>query len=193
MGLAFLVYYLKLEYYYYIIIGVFFLLANYFFIASYSSRYKVMIEYHDEELISLFSYFQVFISNHIPVYTAFTNLIQYSSDWMKDKITCLLKEIDNDKTVQPFIKFSKHFQNLVFESLCISIYQMIDEGESIEKSNEFTFLFNEVNQSNTTRKKEKKKRSLDILASFPLFGSGIITVTLTLSIVSSIGGMINVF
>ena len=188
-----LIYFLKMEKYYYLIVVVFLLLGDYLFINSYSSRYRVMIYEHDDELIDLFSYFQVFVSNHIPVYAAFSNLMNYSSDWMKEKINQMLKQIDNDKSVQPFINFSKHFQNLVFESLLISIYQMIDEGESLEKNNEFTFLFNEVSQSNARRKLEKKKRSLDILSSFPLFGSGIITVTLTLSIVSSIGGMLNVF
>ena len=193
IGLCALVYFLKLENYYYLIIAVFLLLGDYLFINSYSSRYQVMLFEHDDELVDLFSYFQVFISNHIPVYAAFTNLVNYSSDWMKEKINKMIKQIDNDKTVQPFIDFSKHFQNLIFESLLISIYQMIDEGENLQKNNEFTFLFNEVSQSNNRRKLEKKKRSMDILSSFPLFGSGIITVTLTLSIVSSIGGMINVF
>lgn len=192
-ALCFLIYFLKLENFYYIVVVVFLLLGDYLFINSYFSRYQVMLYQHDDEMIALFSYFQVFISNHIPIYSAFTNLLNYASDYMKEKITLLLKEIDNDKSVQPFIHFSKHFQNLVFESLCISLYQMVDEGESLEKNNEFIFLFNEVSQSNTRRKMDKKKRSLDILASFPLFGSGIITVTLTLSIVSSIGGMINVF
>lgn len=191
--LAALVYFLKLENYFYLIIAVFFVLGDYLFINSYYSRYQNALYLHDDELISLFSYFQVFISNHIPVYTAFTNLLPYASEWMKEKINKMLKEIDNDKSVQPFINFSRHFQNLVFESLCISLYQMVDEGEDIQKSNEFIFLFNEVEQSNMRRKMEKKKRSLDILASFPLFGSGVITVTLTLSIVSSIGGMIDVF
>lgn len=193
LGLCLLVYFLKLENYYYLIIAVFLLLGDYLFINSYSSRYQVMLFEHDDELVDLFSYFQVFISNHIPVYAAFTNLLPYSSSWMKEKINKLLKQIDNDKSVQPFIDFSKKFQNLIFESLLISIYQMIDEGESLEKNNEFIFLFNEVSQSNNRRKLDKKKRSMDILSSFPLFGSGIITVTLTLSIVSSIGGMINVF
>lgn len=192
LGLASLVFYLKLENYYYIIIAVFLLLGDYLFVNSYSTRYQILLYIHDDELIALFSYFKVFISNHIPIYSAFSSLLPYASEWMKEKITFLLKEIDNDKTVQPFINFSKHFQNLVFESLCISLYQMVDEGENLEKSNEFTFLFNEVNQSNIRQKQEKKKRSLDILSSFPLFGSGIITITLTLSIVSSIGGMINV-
>ena len=188
-----LVFFLKLEYYYYLVVGVLFILGDYFFLSSYRSRYQNMIYLHDDELVALFSYFQVFISNHIPVYSAFTNLLPYASDWMKEKINKLLKEIDNDKSVQPFINFSRHFQNLVFESLCISLYQMVDEGEDLNKSNEFIFLFNEVDQSNMRRKMEKKKRSLDILASFPLFGSGIITVTLTLSIVASIGGLISVF
>ena len=192
-ALCFLIYFLKLENYYYIVVVVFLLIGDYLFIISYFSRYQAMLYQHDDEMIALFSYFQVFISNHIPIYSAFTNLLNYASDYMKEKITLLLKEIDNDNSVQPFIHFSKHFQNLVFESLCISLYQMVDEGENLEKNNEFIFLFNEVSQSNTRRKMDKKKRSLDILASFPLFGSGIITVTLTLSIVSSIGGMINVF
>ena len=192
-GLIALVYFLKLENYFYLIIAVFILMGNYLFISSYFSHYQKMLYLHDDELISLFSYFQVFISNNVPIYTAFMNLLPYSSDWMKEKINKLLKEIDNDKSVQPFINFSRLFNNLVFESLCISLYQMIDEGEDLNRSGEFVFLFNEVEQSNMRRKLEKKKRSLDILASFPLFGSGIITVTLTISIISSLGDMINVF
>ena len=193
VALVFLIYFLKMENYYYIVVVVFLLLANYLFINSYFTRHTELIYLHDDEMIALFSYFQVFIGNHIPVYSAFTNLLSYSSAWMKEKIKLLLSEIDNDKSVQPFINFSKNFQNLIFESLLISLYQMVDEGENIQKNNEFVFLYNELSQSNMRRKQEKKKRSLDILSSFPLFGSGIITVTLTISIVSSIGGMINVF
>ena len=191
LGVA--IFFLKLETYLFIVLGVLLVLGDYLFVSSYSNRYKNNIDSHDDEMITLFSYFQVFISNHEPVYVAFRSLLEYSSSWMKDKIERLLKEIDDDKTVLPFINFSKRFSSLIFESLCISVFQMIDEGESVEKINEFTFLFNEANEENREFKKAKKKRTLSLLSSLPLFGAGIITVVLTLSIISSIGEMINVF
>ena len=82
LALCFLIYFLKLENYYYIVVVVFLLLGDYLFINSYFSRYQVMLYQHDDEMIALFSYFQVFISNHIPIYSAFTNLLNYASDYM---------------------------------------------------------------------------------------------------------------
>ena len=193
LAMALLIFFFKLELYFFLVLGALLFVGDYLFILSYSVRYRNYIESHDDEMITLFSYFQVFLANHEPVYVAFKSLIDYSSNWMKEKIERLLKDIDEDKTVLPFVNFSKNFSNMVYESLCISIFQMIDEGESLEKINEFTFLFNEANEANRQLKKAKKKRSLDVLSSLPLFGAGMITIVLTLSIISSIGDMINVF
>ena len=55
---------------------------------------------------------------------------------MKEKIEIFLKEIDDDKTVQPFINFARKFSLLIIESIMISIYQMVDEGNSKERTKE---------------------------------------------------------
>lgn len=191
-SLTIVVYLLKLQYYFYFFVGGGLVLFDYLFISSYFTKYNEYLANHDEELVSLLSYFQVFIVNKQPIYKALQSLLDYSSDWMKEKISILLSEIDNDKTVQPFINFSKNFQNLIFESLCISIYQMIDEGENIQKTNEFVILFNEISESQLQLRKSKKRRGLESLSSLPLFGAGFITVIVIISVVSVIGDMINV-
>ena len=138
------------------------------------------------------SYFEAFISNGNNVYNSFKMLIPYSSPYMDDVINSLLIQIDMDKSVGPYITFASKFNSHVIESLMLSIYQMIDSGESTNQFTEFEFLFSNIKNSYSESLIEEKKKSLDSLNSFPLIGAGFLTITLSICIVSLIGGYINV-
>ena len=100
-----------------------------------------MQEEREDEFISLVSYFQVFINNGINVYQSFKSLINYSSTWMSEQISELIEEIDKDKTVQPFINFANKFVSPIVANVMVSIYQMVDQGDSREQLNQFTIFF----------------------------------------------------
>ena len=168
------------------------LVLDYLYFSRYSKLEKEMEREHINEFISLMSYFEAFISNGNNVYNSFKMLIPYSSPYMDDVINSLLIQIDMDKSVGPYITFASKFNSHVIESLMLSIYQMIDSGESTNQFTEFEFLFSNIRNSYSESLIEEKKKSLDSLNSFPLIGAGFLTITLSICIVSLIGGYINV-
>ena len=166
--------------------------VDYFLLSRYSDKKKAILKNRENELIAIISYFEVYIQNNNNVYQSFNLLIPYCSDWMKEKIELLLEEIDGDKTVQPFINFANNFQQLSTHSLMLSIYQMVDQGENSEQLIQFNVIFDELARNRQKEIIEQKDKSLSTMSTFPLIGAGLITVTLTISILSILGELINV-
>ena len=168
------------------------ILINYLYISRYASLKQNLLKERVNEFISIISYFKIFITNNFNVYSSFEALTPYCSQWMKEEVENLLKNIDEDKSVQPFVDFAKKFNNTVIENVMISIYQMIDEGENIQSLSQFSLLFNEFAKTNEDSLFDKKVKSMDTMNTFPLIGAAAITIILTFGISSIIGDLINV-
>ena len=164
----------------------------YLYISRYRTMEKNQQKENVDELISLLSYFEIFISNGNNVYTSFKMLLPYAGLFVQDAISAMLNQIDVDKTVGPYINFASKFNNRVVDSLMLSIYQMVDNGESSIELTEFELLFNNIKNKNQEELIDAKKKSLDSLNTFPLVGAGAITIILSISIISIIGDYINV-
>ena len=173
-------------------IGFLGLVFNYLIISNYSTKVKLLDEERENEFVTIISYFEIFISNRNNVYQSFSKTIPYCSDWMKDIMSNFLKEIDSDKTIQPFINFANNFKIKIATNIMLSIFTMVDQGESFEQINQFQLLFEQLQKSKRIENLEKKQRSLSILTSLPLVGAAGMTVTLTISVISIIGDLINV-
>ena len=179
-----------------IIYSVFILVAlnmlDYFLFSRYNDKKKTILKNRENELVSIISYFDVYIRNNKNVYQSFNQLIPYCSNYMKEKIEDLLKEIDEDKSIQPFVNFAGNFQNLSMHSLMISIYQMVDQGESAEQLTHFNVIFDEISRNRQQEMIAQKDKALSGMSTFPLIGAGMITVALTISILTILGDLINV-
>ena len=179
-----------------IIYSMFVLIAtaviDYILVSQYNDKKKAILKSRENELIAIISYFDVYIRNNNNVYQSFNLLIPYCSHWMKTKIEELLKEIDKDKTVQPFVNFANNFKNIATQGLMLSIYQMVDQGESPEQLTHFNVLFDEISRNRNQEMVEQKNKSLSSMSVFPLIGAGLITISLTISILTILGDLINV-
>ena len=179
-----------------IIYSVFIIVAlsmlDYFLFSRYNDKKKTILKNRENELVSIISYFDVYIRNNKNVYQSFNQLIPYCSNYMKEKIEDLLKEIDEDKSIQPFVNFAGNFQNLSMLSLMISIYQMVDQGESAEQLTHFNVIFDEISRNRQQEMIAQKDKALSGMSTFPLIGAGMITVALTISILTILGDLINV-
>ena len=179
-----------------IIYSVFVLVAivvlDYFMFSRYNDKKKKILKNRENELVSIISYFDVYIRNNKNVYQSFNQLIPYCSNWMKEKVEDLLKEIDEDKSVQPYVNFANNFQNLSMHSLMISIYQMVDQGESAEQLTHFNVIFEEISRVRQQEMINQKDKALSGMSTFPLIGAGMITIALTISILTILGDLINV-
>jgi len=176
-----------------LIMGAGFIVAiDAFLLTSYSRRRSALIYKRSEEFISLICYFQTFIANHCNVYQAFSKLKEYSSDWMKQQLDIFLNNIDNDKSIQPYVDFAQTFNLPIARNIMLSIYQMVDEGESEEQMSQFTFLLTIMNQQHNEELKDKKERSLSSVTTYPMVGAGILMLCLSLGILTSIGDIVHV-
>ena len=167
-------------------------LLDFFLLTRYSDKKQTILKNRENEFVAIISYFEVYIQNNNNVYQSFAQLIPYCSDWMKEKIETMLSEIDIDKTVQPFINFANNFQQLSSHSLMLSIYQMIDQGENSEQLLQFNVIFDELSKNRNKEMVNQQDRALSNMSTFPLIGAGLITVTLTISILTILGDLIYV-
>ena len=191
LGLALL--FLLFDYVIYGIVACIGLLTvDYLLLTRYKDKKNYMLKERENELIAIISYFEIYLQNKNNVYQSFNLLIPFCSPWMKDKVETFLREIDKDKTVQPFINFANNFKQLASHSLMLSIYQMVDQGESTEQLKQFNIIFDELARNRNREMVEQKERSLANMSTFPLAGAGLITITLTISILSLLGDLINV-
>ena len=179
-----------------VVVSIFILIAliviDYFLLSRFNDKKKALLKSRENELIAIISYFEVYVQNKNNVYQSFNMLVPYCSPWMKDKIEVLLKEIDEDKTVQPFVNFASNFHQLSTHSLMLSIYQMVDQGENTHQLKQFDVIFTELARNRNREMMEQKSNSLANMSTFPLVGAGLITITLTMSILSILGDLINV-
>ena len=173
--------------------GVFLVvIANYVIFSSYLNRKRLMLMDRENEFITIIGYFQFFITNSYNVYQALQSLIAYSSPWMEEQIQTLILEIDNDKSVKPFVNFANKFSSKVTNNVMLSIYQMVDEGENSIHMLQFNALFQQLSRSHQKELIDSKERSLSSLSTLPLIGAGAITVLLTFGIISMMGDLIDV-
>lgn len=147
---------------------------------------------HEDEFINLITYLEIFISNKFNIYNSFLEVKAYSSPWMSDKIQILLEEIDNDKTVDPFVHFATNFKTPIVENVMVAIFQMVEEGESSNQLNQFDILFQRFSENHHLSRINQKIRKLDGLSSLPLIGAGLVVIILTFGILTIMGDIINV-
>lgn len=192
VGLAFLSFLLLKEIYISIFIALGGIVAIYLFITRYSSIERKNEKEHVDQLISLLSYFEIFVSNGNNVYTSFKMLLPYADEFLYDAISSMLAQIDVDKTIGPYINFATKFNNRIIESLMLSIYQMVDNGENAIELSEFDLLFKTIKEKHFDELIDSKIKGLDFFNAFPLIGAAAITIVLSVCIVSVIGDYINV-
>ena len=170
-----------------IIVGV-----NYYIFSSYSSKKQKLNKDRADEFVQIIAYFRIFISNRNNVYQSFSKIIEYSSDWMKDKLEIFLRAIDSDKSIKPFTDLADRFELPIARNVLVSIYQMVEQGETSEQLNQFTVLFEQMSKTLNDERKDRKLRSFDLVSYFPIIGAGLVTIALTFSMLSLVGDMINV-
>lgn len=147
----------------------------------------------ENEFIFLFGFFRIFIDHHYNVYQALKALIPYASFQTKTRLEKLILDIDNDKTITPFLHFASLYKLSTIEQLLISVYQLVDQGCDSRGLMQFTFLFQTYAMSHEEVVYETLKHRLEKYQSYPLIAAACVTLLVAFGIVSLIGGMLTGF
>ena len=158
-----------------------------------SQGYEKALERRNEArtlaFIEAFSIIKIFINNAFNVYRSFEEAINYVKPIIREDLTRLLEDIDEDKTIQPYIKFARGFTPLIIEQLMIGLYQLDTEG-GVRHIEGFDFMFDKFQTQKVVELRRHYDERLDAMNMWPRLGAGIIALTLLLGVVQIILGAI---
>ena len=158
-------------------------------------RYKVVEAKQKEDtlrdFVYIFNFFRIYIRNGYSVYSALKEVKSFANDYLNEMLETLINEMDEDKSITPFIKFARKLNDLVIEEMMISIYQMIDDGNNSSYLNQFELIFDKYSSLMQESELRSKDRKLAMMSYAPLIGSGCLIIMVTIGVISVIGEMIN--
>ncbi len=179
----------------YIYLGVglvFVILFNLFYFSRYSKLEKEQNDLAKQDFVSLFTFFKIYLHNGYSVYTALKEIQAFADKQLALYLSDLIRDIDQDKTINPFIRFGRKFNDLIIEEMMISIYQMIDDGSNPSHLSQFDLIFGKISDLAYEKEINKKRNSLASMSTFPLVGSSILIVMVTFGIITVMEEMVNV-
>ncbi len=165
-------------------------MVDFYLYTSLQKEIEILQEEHETEFIVTLGVFRVFAANHLNVYNAWIETRAFVSPWMQTKIDLLLKDMDEDKTVAPFITFSHHFRPLIIEQVMTSVYQIVDGG-GLSPLAQFSILFEHFAESHLKEEMKKNEDQIDTMNAWPLIGAGLLAVAIIIGVVQIIGGVIH--
>ena len=161
------------------------------FLSRYSKQISNKNTENLQEFAILFGYFRIFIHNGFSVYSGLKEIINFANPTLKKDLQELISDIDSDKSVQPFIKFGKKFNEIIVEEMMISIYQMIDDGENSDYLVQFELIFDKFSDLLYEKYLRAKNSKLATLSNAPLIGASFLVIVLTIGVISILGEVIN--
>lgn len=161
----------------------------------YVSRYKAMEDKRKQndllEFVNLFAFFRIYLKNGLNVYAALKEMINFANQNLKELFQKLIDEIDENKSVEPFIKFAKYFNNLLVEEMMVSVYQIIDDGSDSNHLVQFELIYDKFSETLQKDRLNAKDKSLANLTVSALVGSAYLITVITIGIISILGDMMN--
>ena len=172
-------------------ITVFLFIFNFYFFYRYKNMEKINKQNDLREFVYLFNFFRIYIHNGYSVYSALKEIRVFASSSLGEMLDELISNMDEDKSVTPFINFSRKLDDLVIEEMMVSIYQMIDDGNNSAYLEQFELIFDKYSSIMQENELKNKENRLNAMSYGPLIGSGFLIIMITVGVVSVIGEMIN--
>lgn len=175
----------------FIVMGFFLIVFSYLYFSRYKSMEKKRKQDNLLEFVSLFTFFKIYIKNGFGVYASLKEMASFANTSLKGDIEKLLQEIDEDKTITPFINFAHNFDELIIEEMMISVYQMVDDGSDSNYLLQFELIFDKFSDLLHSGQLTSKDKSLSSLTSSALIGSAYLIIVITVGVITLLGDMIN--
>lgn len=167
------------------------ILFNYFSLNKYSKLEKENKDKLDQSFIEIFSYLKIYLSNGETVYQSLKEVNVFADDNIEPYIDKLIKDIDEDKTIRPYMEFAQNFNDKSIEEVMIALYEITNSGASELYLNQFYKIFENLKNKIENDKSYKRIRFFENLNVFSIIGSGMIMIILSFAVISLLGGIIN--
>ena len=168
-----------------------FLLCSFYIGVGKSKRKTKEQEEDEEQFVELFAFFGIYVQDGFPVYNALEMILPYAKGRVRVFLERLLKEIEEDKTLAPYLTFASSFVSLEIKEVMLAAYQMVDQGSGGVYLHQFQRLFSKLSDQKRERKERRFIESLDNLNFLPLVGGGLSMLMLMLGLLEIMGGMLS--
>lgn len=146
------------------------------------------------DFINSLIYFRIYLEAGFNIYQAFNEILKYSSnELLSEKIKIMLSQIDNDKSVVPYLNFAKNFNREIIDQLMLSIYEMNDSLSDTKHINSFIYLFDKILENSQKEQEERKKQNLLSKANYSLVGGAIFILAIIVGVINLMGSVISGF
>lgn len=169
------------------------ILYSYFFLGRYSRKLAKQGRKEEEEFVTLFTYFQVYLNDGYNIYNALTSLVPFASPVMRMRLEHLIEDIDADKSITPFVEFANAFADIQIRQVMLSVFQMVDQGTSEAYLQQFRHIFGKLSDQKHELYKQKRIEKVQNLSFLPLVGSGVSMIMLLAALTEIMGGVMNGF
>lgn len=173
-----------------------FVLICFYTVGIYLYYYKIK-KVNEEELIGDFveylTYFKIFIEIGNNVYNALIESNIYSSLKLKVLIEELILNLDNEKNIKPFLELSKNFNNTYVDQIILILFQLYEDNYNKENFNNFMLVFEKLKETREQIYKVNKENKISSFKNYALIGSGIFILGIIISIIYSLGDVLNGF
>ena len=174
-----------------IALGMLIVVFSYFYFSRYKSLENKQKDADLLEFVNLFTFFKIYLKNGFGVYTSLKEMANFANSSLKEKIEKLIRDIDEDKSITPFINFARNFDELIVEEMMITIYQMIDDGADSNYLIQFELIFDKFSELLHQGKLNSKDKTLGSLTATSLIGSAYLIIMITVGVMTLLGDMLN--
>ena len=178
-------------YYLFIVMAMIIIAFSYLYFSRYKSMEKRQRQDNLMEFVNLFTFFKMYLKNGFGVYSSLKEMANFANPSLREMLEKLLSQIDEDKSITPFINFAHNFNELIVEEMMISIYQMIDDGSDSNYLIQFELIFDKLSDLLYSGQLKNKDKGLANIATSSLIGSAYLIITITMGVVTLLGDMIN--
>ena len=156
------------------------------------SKEKQLVYAKEIAFNGFYRYVVALLKNQNILYSALQSSLEYIDEVLYDDVNDLIIEIENDTSLEPFLKFMECFNDETIKQMIILLYKSQDVGVIDEVLNSINECMVNLQDSSIINYISKEEKKVEKYYMFPIILSAVVIVVVTMYIFSMIGSGIYV-
>jgi len=144
-----------------------------------------------KQIMDAYRLIKVLILQGQTPYQAMQTILPFLDASLAEAFHGLLIDIDQDKSLQPYLQFAKRFQSLMVEQLLFSLYQLENQGGDGKQLQQFQYLFDQLEHQFYQQELLQFHEKMQQQSNWVMIATSLIAMTLLVGVMQLIGGMLN--
>lgn len=160
--------------------------GNWFLLANQTEK---MIRKRQKEMIDAYRLIKVMLMQSHSPYQALQTVLPFVSSTLGQDIHDLLMNIDQDKSIHPYLHFASGFHSLMIEQLFFALYQLENQGGNPSQLQQFQYLFDQAEQQYYQSQLHQFHEGMQNANGYVMVATGMIAFSLLIGVMQLIAGM----